>query len=82
MYKAFQILHKSEGKEDKNIYVHLFYIENSRQVCMKKTKGTIPMARNGELGRWEREEARNEEKTSYCKNLIVFQNKYRYKIDR
>ena len=30
MCKAFQILHKSEGKEDKNTYVHLFYIENSR----------------------------------------------------
>lgn len=29
MYKAFQIWHKSEGKEDKTIYVHLFYIKNS-----------------------------------------------------
>ena len=31
---------------------------------MKKTKGMIPMARDGELGRWEREDARNEGKTS------------------
>lgn len=29
IYKAFQIWHKSEGKEDKNIHVHLFYIKNS-----------------------------------------------------
>lgn len=28
-YNAFQTWHKSEGKEDKNIYVHLFHIKNS-----------------------------------------------------
>lgn len=68
---------------EETIYVHLFYIENWT-VCTKKTKKDSHVKRDGELGRWEREESRNGKgKTPFTVKIsLSIQNKYRYEIDR